>query len=135
MSSASLPRRVGGMRTLGLSRWLGGDTSMALGLGIVGVLLLLVTLAPVLAPADPNQPDVLNILAPPGTPGHLLGTDALGRDVLSRLLYGGRIDLYVALGAVILPFVVGVLIGTLAGFRSGAVDGVLVGVIDVVFAF
>jgi peptide/nickel transport system permease protein len=128
--------RLGAIQTVGRgARRLGGDASLALGCGIVGSLILLVSLAPALAPSNPNKQDIGQILAPPGTPGHLLGTDALGRDVLSRLLYGGRIDLFVALGALILPFAIGVLVGTVAGYRGGALDGVLVGVVDVVFAF
>jgi peptide/nickel transport system permease protein len=130
VAPASLAVRLGGR-----ARRLTGDASLALGVGIVGTLIVLVSLAPVIAPADPNKQDILNTLAPPGTAGHLLGTDALGRDVLSRLLYGGRIDLFVALGALVLPFTIGVLVGTVAGYRAGLLDGVLVGVIDVVFAF
>jgi len=128
--------RLGAIQTVGRrARRLGGDASLVIGVAIVGALILLVSLAPVLAPANPNTQDIAQILAPPGTPGHLLGTDALGRDVLSRVLYGGRIDLFVALGALILPFAIGVLVGTVAGYRGGALDGVLVGVVDVVFAF
>ena len=130
VAPASLAVRLGGR-----ARRLTGDASLALGTAIVGTLIVLVSLAPVIAPADPNKQDILNTLAPPGTAGHLLGTDALGRDVLSRLLYGGRIDLFVALGALVLPFTIGVLVGTVAGYRGGMLDGVLVGVIDVVFAF
>jgi peptide/nickel transport system permease protein len=127
---------VTSIQTIGRrARRLRRESSLVLGIGIVGVLILLVSLAPVLAPADPNKQDISQILAAPGTPGHPLGTDALGRDVLSRLLYGGRIDLYVALGALILPFTIGVLVGTVAGYRGGALDSVVVGVIDVVFAF
>lgn len=135
--ASALPGRAATLQGVGrmVRRRLGADASLALGAGLVGLLVLAVSLAPVLAPANPDTQDFSQILSPPGTAGHLLGTDALGRDVLSRLLYGGRIDLFVALGTVILPFAIGVLLGALAGYLGGAIDAVLVGVIDVVFAF
>lgn len=119
----------------GVRRLTGLKGSLALGIGIIGLLGLLAILAPVLAPVSPFKQDVGNLLAPPGVAGHPLGTDALGRDVLSRLLYGARTDLFVALGAVIAPFVIGVTIGSVAGYLGGALDAVVVGVIDIVFAF
>lgn len=116
-------------------RHLGLNASLLIGLVIVGLLMLAAALASVLAPADPLTQDVSEALLPPGSAGHLLGTDNLGRDVLSRLLYAARIDLFVACGAVVLPFAIGILVGTVAGYRGGWVDNILVGVIDVVFAF
>lgn len=113
----------------------GANTSLALGLTIVGVLMLIAALASVIAPADPLQQDIGNAMAPPGTDGHLLGTDQLGRDTLSRLLYAARVDIFVACGAVLLPFSIGILLGTVAGYRGGWADSVLVGVVDVIFAF
>lgn len=113
----------------------GADASLAIGLAIIGVMMLAALLAGVLSPADPVRQDIPNALAPPGTDGHLLGTDALGRDVLTRLLYAARTDLFVALGAVLLPLVIGVAVGTIAGYLGGIVDRVVTGVVNVVFAF
>jgi peptide/nickel transport system permease protein len=114
---------------------LGANPSLVIGLGIVGSLILVGLLAGVLAPHDPVKQDVGSTLAPPGTSGHLLGTDSLGRDTLSRLIYGARNDIFIALGALVLPFLVGTSIGVVAGYRSGWLDSLVVGVIDVIIAF
>ena len=93
-------------------------------------------LAPVLAPEDPHT-----VAAGGGatlerpTPGHPLGTDALGRDVLSRVLWGGRVSLAVGVGVEALVVVLGCTIGLLAGYFGGAVDAALMRVTDVVMAF
>jgi peptide/nickel transport system permease protein len=114
---------------------LGSNSSLIAGLIILGTLLLLGLLAPVIAPHDPVKQDIDNILVSPGSAGHLLGSDQLGRDTLSRLLYAIRNDLLIALGAIILPFVVGTLVGVVAGYRGGWVDSVLIGIVDVIIAF
>jgi peptide/nickel transport system permease protein len=113
----------------------GGNGTMALGLAILGTLVLLAALAGVLAPADPTHQDIQHVLAPPGSAGHPLGTDHLGRDVLSRLLHGARVDLLVACGAVVCSFAVGALLGTLAGYAGGWTDTVVMRTVDVIFAF
>jgi peptide/nickel transport system permease protein len=79
--------------------------------------------------------DALNPLAPPLTPGHLLGTDQFGRDVLSRILYGGRIDLAIAFGATSVTLVSGTIIGLVAGYLGGRWDSVLMRIVDLFFAF
>jgi peptide/nickel transport system permease protein len=114
---------------------IGANASLVSGLLIVGVLILLAILAGVISPYDPIKQDIDNTLAPPGSPGHLLGTDQLGRDVLSRLLYGARTDIFVALGALVCPLVIGTFLGIWAGYRGGWFDSVVVGVIDVIIAF
>ncbi|HEX3240860.1 MAG TPA: ABC transporter permease [Solirubrobacterales bacterium] len=124
-------RSVGGA----VRRRIGGNLSLGLGIAIVGTMILLAALASVIAPDDPLKQDVANSLLAPGEAGHLLGTDQLGRDVFSRLLYGARIDLFVAFGAVIFPFTIGIVVGIVGGFHGGWVDSFLVGVINVVFAF
>lgn len=116
-------------------RRLGANASLSLGLAILGALILVAALASVLAPADPLRQDVAGALAPPGSEGHLLGTDHLGRDTFSRLLHGARIDIFIALGAVLCPFAIGTVLGTVAGYRGGWFDSVVVGIVDVVFAF
>jgi len=113
----------------------GGNAALIIGICIVGGLILVGVLAPLIAPFDPVKQDIDNPLLAPGTAGHLLGTDSLGRDTFSRLIYGARNDILIALAAVILPFSVGTLIGILAGYRGGWFDSILVGVIDVIIAF
>jgi peptide/nickel transport system permease protein len=107
---------------------------------IVGCTLLLIMVvacvgAPLFTQYDPNAIDPLAPLKPPLSPDHLLGTDAYGRDMLSRLLYGGRIDLLIAFGATAVTLVVGTLIGLLAGYVGGWVDAVIMRIVDLVFAF
>jgi peptide/nickel transport system permease protein len=118
-----------------LARGRGGNRALSAGLVIVGALALAAVLAPVLAPRSPTAQDITNALAAPGASGHLLGTDHLGRDVLSRLLYGARTDLFVGIGAVIAPLVLGTALGAIAGYAGGWVDTVIMRIVDLVFAF
>ncbi|WP_137111016.1 ABC transporter permease [Rhodobacter sp. SY28-1] len=105
------------------------------GLVIVGILLMVAALAPWIAPHDPLTQDLSRRLLPPGTPGNLLGTDDFGRDILSRIIYGARITLYIiALVAVTAP-VLGLLIGTVAGYFGGWIDAVLMRLTDIFLAF
>jgi peptide/nickel transport system permease protein len=108
---------------------------LIIGLVLLAIAILAVTFAPLLTSAPPNKIDVLNPLAPPLTPGHLLGTDQFGRDELSRILYGGRIDLAIAFGGTIVTLVGGTIIGLVAGYFGGKVDNVLMRIVDLVFAF
>jgi peptide/nickel transport system permease protein len=94
-----------------------------------------ILLAPVLVSQSPTTIDALNPLAPPLTPGHLLGTDQFGRDVLARILYGGRIDLAIAFGATIVTLVGGTIIGLVAGYLGGRWDSFLMRIVDLFFAF
>jgi peptide/nickel transport system permease protein len=114
---------------------LGSNGSLVAGLIILGGLIALGLLAPVIAPHDPVKQDLNNILVAPGSAGHLLGTDQLGRDTLSRLLYGIRNDILLAVAAIILPFLIGTLVGVIAGYRGGWVDSLLIGIVDVIIAF
>jgi peptide/nickel transport system permease protein len=101
----------------------------------VGAIALVAVLAPVLAPHDPTAQDIARALAAPGTSGHPLGTDHLGRDVLSRLLYGARTDLFVGVAAVIAPLVLGTALGAIAGYAGGWTDTLIMRLVDLVFAF
>jgi peptide/nickel transport system permease protein len=114
---------------------IGLNASLISGLVIIGLLMLVAILAGVISPYDPVKQEIDNTLAPPFSPGHLLGTDQLGRDTLSRLLYGARTDIFIALGALIGPFAIGSIIGIMSGYRGGWFDSVVVGVIDVIIAF
>lgn len=114
---------------------MGANTSLIVGASIMVLLFLVGILAGVIAPHDPVKQDFNATLSPPGTVGHLLGTDQLGRDTLSRLIYGTRNDIFVALAALIGPFVIGTVVGVVSGYRGGWLDSVVVGVIDVIIAF
>jgi peptide/nickel transport system permease protein len=87
--------------------------------------------APVLAPRDWDAQDLTHRLAPPGSNGSLLGTDSLGRDVLSRVLYGGRVSLLVGVTAVVLSGAAGSLLGLTSGYFGGWWDALLMRVVDV----
>ena len=84
---------------------------------------------------DPAAMDFLQINAKPGTNGFLLGSDSLGRDVLTRLVYGGRISLLVAVGGMAVGAVIGILIGLVSGYSGGGVDAVLMRIMDGMSAF
>ena len=101
---------------------------------ILAVAVVVALLAPWLAPYAPEHTDFSNTLAPPGTPGHLLGTDDLGRDVLSRIMLGSRASLQVAVLAVFTALLIGVPLGLVAGYFRAA-DGVISRVTDLLLAF
>jgi peptide/nickel transport system permease protein len=104
------------------------------GLVILGIMILGAVLAPVLPLVDPIQIDPTHALYSPGTP-FLFGSDQYGRDVFSRVIYGGRVSLLVGPIAVTIALVPGVLIGLLAGYYGHWLDSVLMRVIDVMLAF
>ncbi len=101
---------------------------------VVVVLVLLAVLAPVLAPWDPHRPDVRKILDPPSA-RHWLGTDQLGRDVLSRMLYGARVSLAVGFVSVGIAALIGVTVGAIAGYAGGAVDNAVMRLVDLMLVF
>jgi peptide/nickel transport system permease protein len=105
------------------------------GLLIVLALLVMAAFAPWLAPYDPIAQNLGNRLLPPFSPGHLLGTDDFGRDILTRILYGSRITLFIiGLVALTAP-VFGLLVGTVAGYFGGWTDEILMRVTDIFLAF
>lgn len=104
------------------------------GATIVGIFLLLALLAPILVPFDPIEGDLNDrLLAPSRT--HWLGTDALGRDVLSRVIFGARVSLQIQLIAVTLALAVGVPFGTMGGYFGGRLDNLIMRSMDVLLAF
>ena len=108
---------------------------LAVGGGIVvGILVFLAVLAPLLAPWDPNKPDTRRILTPP-SPSHPLGTDQIGRDVLSRVLFGARVSLAVGFVSVGIATIIGILLGAAAGYHGGLVDAVIMRVVDLMLVF
>lgn len=104
--------------------------------GLIGILLtiLLTILAPVLAPYDPEQMDFQSLLQPPSAE-HPFGTDDLGRDVLSRVLWGGRESLRVGITGVALALAGGVVIGLISGYYGGFVDSLIQRLIEIMLAF
>jgi peptide/nickel transport system permease protein len=110
---------------------------LALAGSVVAVLAVLIAiLAPWISPYDPNEADmVVGRLAPPFTPGHLLGTDGQTRDILSRLIWGGRISLPIAAVPILLSSFFGIVLGVVAGWCSGIVSIVIMRSLDVIFAF
>jgi ABC-type dipeptide/oligopeptide/nickel transport system permease subunit len=110
------------------------DPLAATGLALVTLLVLGAVLAPLLAPHDPGAVDPLDRLAG-SSAEHPLGTDELGRDMLSRLLFGARWSLGIAGLATVLVMAIGVLVGVLAGFYGGVVDALVMRVVDVLLAF
>ena len=105
------------------------------GLGILVTLIVLSALAPWIAPHDPYTQELANRLQPPGIAGHLLGTDELGRDILSRLIHGASITLYIVTLVAVTAPVVGLVIGTLAGYVGGWTDTALMRLTDIFLAF
>jgi peptide/nickel transport system permease protein len=118
------------------SRWKRGLRSPAATTGAIILLVLVViaVFAPWLAPKDPLQQDIAMRLRPPG-PGHWLGTDNLGRDILSRLIYGARPTLGIAVLVIAAAAPVGLLIGIVAGYAGGWAERVLMRFTDIVLAF
>ncbi len=106
-----------------------------IGLGIVLALVVVAVFAPVLAPDDPIAQNLRARLLPPLTDGHLLGTDDFGRDILSRLIIGSRITLYIILLVAVTAPVFGLLVGTVAGYFGGWIDEVLMRITDIFLAF
>ena len=119
-----------------LTRRVRGHQGMIIGSVIVVSVLLIALLAPLLAPHDPYQQDLLKRLVPPvwdsrGSWEHVLGTDHLGRDYLSRLIYGARISLLIGIGAALISGIIGTIMGVMAGYFGGRVDMIVTFMITV----
>ena len=100
----------------------------------LGLILLAAVFAERLAPYGPNEQDILKRLQPPGIPGHVLGTDEVGRDILSRLIHGARISLLIGVIAVGVSCPLGVLVGLVAGYAGRRTDDVLMHITDIQLA-
>ena len=108
-----------------------------IGLAVIALLLLVALLAPWIAPHAPNQTDSSAFLRPPawqegGTAAHLLGTDAIGRDILSRLMHGARLSLSIGVAVVAISVAVGVVLGLIAGFFRGVLEIAIMRLMDIV---
>jgi peptide/nickel transport system permease protein len=117
-----------------LLRALGADPRAALGLGLVGLAAAAALLAPLIAPYGPDAPDFVNTLAPPSQL-HWLGTDELGRDALSRIIYGAQTSLFVGVLSVAVAAFAGTALGLGAGYFGRFIDALIMRIMDVVFAF
>lgn len=105
------------------------------GVAILVFLLFVAAFAPFLAPHDPLAQDLAKRLLPLGSAGHVLGTDSLGRDILSRLIYGSRITLYIVTLVALIAPIAGLLVGTVSGFAGGWIDLALMRITDIFLAF
>jgi peptide/nickel transport system permease protein len=129
-----------GPRGRGTPRWrqtlslLVTNRLAAIGLVVLLVLVAVALVGPLLAPFGVNEQDLTERLAPPGRT-HWFGTDNLGRDVFSRVIYGARVSLQVGIVAVGISLVAGTAIGLVAGYRGGWIDAVLMRLMDIIFSF
>ena len=105
------------------------------GLLILVALVLIAMFAPMLAPHNPFTQDLAARLTPPGEGGYILGSDSLGRDILSRLIYGSRITLYIVSLVALMAPIAGLFVGTAAGYLGGWIDVVLMRITDIFLAF
>ncbi|MFA6266844.1 MAG: ABC transporter permease [Pseudolabrys sp.] len=111
------------------------DKVAMVALAVILIIVLAAIFAPYVAPADPFKGSMLRRLKPIGFPGYPLGGDELGRDMLSRLIYGGRLSLFMGVFPVLCAFVVGSGIGVFAGYAGGWINTVVMRIIDIFFAF
>ena len=131
----------GSRRQAKLSAWyrswlaLRSNPMAMIGLYILLFLLFVAAFAPIIAPHDPFAQDLAARLTPPGEGGYILGSDSLGRDILSRLIYGSRITLYIVTLVALMAPIVGLFVGTAAGYLGGWVDVVLMRITDIFLAF
>lgn len=128
-----LPLRLA-PRAVYLGRWLGARPLFLVGLLLVVALSLVAVIAPLIAPYDPIKINIPSRLQPPN-PAHLLGTDHLGRDLLSRVLYGARVSLLVGVTIAGMSSLLGSLLGLISGYFGKTVDNVIMRLCDMFFAF
>jgi peptide/nickel transport system permease protein len=107
---------------------------------IVGIVMLIAILAtaifaPLIAPYNPIEQSLGDAFLPPGSPGHLLGTDNYGRDIFSRIIFSTRLDLQIGFFSVLFPFIAGSLIGVTTGYLGGKTDTIVMRIVDILMAF
>ncbi|MBA7524846.1 Oligopeptide transport system permease protein OppC [subsurface metagenome] len=106
-----------------------------LGLIIFTVILLATIFAPIICKYSPLSIDLLNRLQPPLLLDHILGTDKIGRDVFARILYGGRVSIFVGVGSALGAAIIGVLIGSYAGYKGGLIDNIFIRISEIMMSF
>lgn len=132
LAAAAPARERGALSRLGSA--VGRNKMAAFGAGIVVLMVLSAIFAPWLSPHDPLEQNVLLRLAPPSA-DFPLGNDSFGRDILSRILWGGRISLYVSTLSVLIAILIGGALGILAGYIGGAFDRIVMAAMDVLLSF
>ncbi|GAB5471092.1 MAG: ABC transporter permease [Rhodospirillales bacterium] len=125
---------VAGIQRLRRSRLGGLPITLLLGIAVTGAWVILALAADLVAPYSPIAQDVPSALQPPSF-AHPLGTDNYGRDILSRIIHGARVDLQIGLFGVLFPFLIGNVIGLIAGYFGGLVDTLLMRLLEVTIAF
>lgn len=131
--SAENGQRRPGTRRREFVRRLFSNRLSVLGVCVLGVIIAIVVLGPLIWDVSPTAQNLTARIAPPSGE-HPLGTDALGRDVLARVLHGGRLSLLIVVSAVLLSLVTGTLIGLITGFLRGVVDNIIMRIMDVIIA-
>ncbi|MCJ9669628.1 MULTISPECIES: ABC transporter permease [unclassified Neorhizobium] len=119
----------------GVLRRISRDPVAMSALAILMILVLIAIFAPYIAPYDPSKGSVIRRLKPIGTQGYIFGTDELGRDMLSRLIYGARLSLIMGVIPVPVAFIIGSTIGIVAGYAGGIVNTLIMRTVDVFYAF
>jgi len=122
-----------GIKNRALRKLLANRLSI-LGIIIFAVILIMCVFAPVFTSNSATKVDLKNILSPPSA-GHILGTDKIGRDIWARVLYGGRISIAVGLGSALLATLLGVSLGTAAGYQGGRLDGMIMKISEILMSF
>jgi|SRR6056297_60277 len=130
---ATVEKSRGYWRSVG-ARFLRDKVAVCAGLVAAGLILMAI-FAPWIAPADPLDGSMIKRLSPIGTEGYPLGADELGRDMLSRLIYGARLSLFMGVVPVLIAFAIGGAIGVAAGYLGGWVNTITMRVLDVLYAF
>jgi len=135
--NAGRPARAGISRSYwaGVRRRLARDRVTIVCAAILFVILAAAIFAPYVTWADPYKTSMIRRLLPPGSPNHILGTDELGRDMFTRLVYGGRISLFTGFMPVFVATVIGGTLGVLAGYLGGRSNMLIMRVMDVFYAF
>lgn len=119
----------------GVGRRLFRDKVTMLCLIVLAVMFLAIVCAPLIAPYNPYVGSMIRRLKPLGTEGHLLGTDELGRDMLTRLIYGGRLSWFIGIMPVVIAFIIGSSLGIIAGFAGGWLNMLIMRITDIFYAF
>lgn len=122
------------LRRRGVSERRWANASLYVGAGILGLVAVAAIFAPLIAPHPPNAQELANAFQPPSA-DHIMGTDNLGRDIFSRVVYAARVDLQIGFVTTYVPLVYGVILGAVAGYFGGWVDSVIMRLVDVVIAF
>ena len=139
ISIATKPRAATRPRTRGywrkVAQRVGRDPTALVCVIILLTIILAAIFAPWISPDDPYKTSMLRRLKPPFTPGHILGTDELGRDMLARLIYGGRVSMALGLAPVALATLIGGTLGICAGYFGRWVNGLIMRIVDVFYAF